>query len=422
MSFRIFLSVILLSVLSLGTGCSNGSDEPAGGDADVAQDASQDVADVADVAEAAPVTLRVATFNASMYRDVQGELAADLAGGDDTQAQQVAEILQRVRPDVVLINEFDWDADGESAELFAEEYLEVGQNGADALDYAHRYVPETNTGVHTGVDLNNDGDVDSTPGSQSYGDDSFGFGNFPGQYGMVIYSRYPIASEQVRSFQTLLWKDMPDNLMPTDFYSDEAVDIFRLSSKNHVDVPVEVDGHVVHVLASHPTPPSFDGPEDRNGRRNHDEIRLWVDYISGGEQASYIEDDSGTAGGLDADTPFVLLGDLNSDPNDGDSRREALNNLLGHARIEDPRQESDGAERAAERDGQVNTTHDGDPRLDTADFSDGRVGNIRVDYALPSADLTVGDAGVFWPAPDDEHADLASVSDHHLVWVDVTVD
>lgn len=414
-----FFSAFLLIVFSLATACSNGSETPAGGDADTANNANQDAGPDATLA---PATLRVATFNASLYRGSEGELVSELAGGADEQAKQVAEVLQRVRPDVVLVNEFDWDAEGEGAEIFAEEYLAVGQNGADSLEYAHRHVPPTNTGIHTGVDLNNDGDVDSDPGSQTYGDDSYGFGTFPGQYGMVIYSRYPISSDQIRSFQTLLWKDMPDHSMPTDFYSDEAVDVLRLSSKNHVDVPVDVDGHTVHILASHPTPPSFDGPEDRNGRRNHDEIRLWVDYIAGGEQASYLEDDSGTAGGLDADAAFVLLGDLNSDPNDGDSRREALTNLLDSERTEDPRPGSDGAELASERDGQVNTTHEGDPRLDTADFSDGRVGNIRVDYALPSSELTVEDAGVFWPAPDDEHADLARVSDHHLVWVDVTAD
>ena len=34
----------------------------------------------------------------------------------------------------------------------------------------------------------------------------------------------------------------------------------------------------VHFLVSHPTPPVFDGPEDRNGPRNYDEIRFWADY------------------------------------------------------------------------------------------------------------------------------------------------
>ena len=55
----------------------------------------------------------------------------------------------------------------------------------------------------------------------------------------------------------------------------------------------------LHVLASHPTPPTFDGPEDRNGRRNHDEIRFWADYISPG-QSGYIVDDEGRSGGIDS--------------------------------------------------------------------------------------------------------------------------
>lgn len=402
----------LLAALSLSVGCSDKD-----GQAQASDSGSAD----ADDTQLAPATLRVAAFNASLFRQSDDELRGDLDGGDDPQAKQVAQLLQHVRPDVVLINEFDWDAEGESARIFEQAYLSVSQGGGEPLEYAFHYVPETNTGVHSGVDLNNDGQAVSTPGSQAYGEDAYGFGTFPGQYGMVIYSRYPIVQEQARTVGRLLWKDMPDNLLPDDWYSAEAVDVLRLSSKNHVDVPIEVDGHIVHMLASHPTPPSFDGPEDRNGRRNHDEIRFWVDYITGGDSAAYIQDDAGVAGGLEPDAAFVLLGDLNSDPHDGDSRREALHSLLEHARVQDPQPQSDGAEQAAESDGGANTSHQGDPRLDTADFNDGRVGNLRVDYALPSSNLRVNASAVFWPAPGSQHAELASVSDHHLVWVDVTV-
>ncbi|MEU8239932.1 endonuclease/exonuclease/phosphatase family protein [Actinoplanes missouriensis] len=31
--------------------------------------------------------------------------------------------------------------------------------------------------------------IDTTPGDGAYGDDSFGYGVFPGQYGMVVYSK-----------------------------------------------------------------------------------------------------------------------------------------------------------------------------------------------------------------------------------------
>ena len=85
---------------------------------------------------------------------------------------------------------------------------------------------------------------------------------------------------------------MPGNLIPAGFYDPEELDVFRLSSKNHVDVPVKIDNGTVHFLVSHPTPPVFDGPEDRNGTRNHDEIRFWADYVDPA-RSGYIYDDDG---------------------------------------------------------------------------------------------------------------------------------
>ena len=113
--------------------------------------------------------------------------------------------------------------------------------------------------------------------------------------------------------------DDPATPAPHDWYNADELAIFPLSSKSHWDVPIDVDGTVVHFLVSHPTPPVFDGPEDRNGTRNSDEIRLWADYISAGSTAGYIYDDTGTYGGLEAGALFVIAGDQNSDPLDGDS-------------------------------------------------------------------------------------------------------
>lgn len=395
--------------------------------ADSEAEEGSDAADLPDLdtaadAPAPPVALRVASFNTSLFRGSAGQLARDLAGGNDAQARAVAETLQRVRPDIVLLNEFDWDADGLAARTFAEDYLAVPQNGAEPLTFSHRYVPNTNTGTHSGIDLNRDGLVDLNPGSSAYANDSLGYGLFPGQYGMVVFARYPIAAEQVRTFQNLRWSELPENLQPVEWYGTEATALMRLSSKNHADLPIEVNGRLLHLLVSHPTPPSFDGLEDRNGRRNHDEIRFWSDYLTGGDEvAGWLRDDGGLFGGLALDAPFVVLGDLNSDPVDGDSRNEAIVSLLAHPRLQDPRPESDGGAFAAGADGRANAAHRGDPRQDTADFSDGAVGNLRVDYALPSANLTLRDSGVFWPAPGETSAELAGVSDHHLVWVDVTM-
>jgi hypothetical protein len=379
---------------------------------------------------AKPGEVRFATFNASLNRNAAGQLVQDLSTPGNAQAAAVAETIQRTNPDVVLVNEFDYVEGGRAAELFRENYLEVGHNGAPPVDYPYHFVAPSNTGVPSGFDLNNNGAVGG-------GDDAFGFGLFPGQYGMVVYSKYPIATDDVRTFQRFLWKDMPGAVLPddpatpepADWYSPEELDVFRLSSKSHWDVPIKVPGRKpVHFLVSHPTPPTFDGAEDRNGKRNHDEIRFWADYVSGGRAAAYIYDDEGGTGGLGRGQDFVIAGDQNADPFDGDSYDDAILQLLDHPRVQDPHPTSDGAVEAAARDGGANLTHTGPAAEDTADFADSlpnNPGNLRADYVLPSERLAVEDSGVYWLTSSDPlFTRLVGTfpfpaSDHRLVWVDV---
>ena len=330
----------------------------------------------ADRLESVTMPIRVATFNASLNRPVAGQLVTDLQG-EDSQARAVADVIAANSPDVLLVNEFDYSGD-DAVALFNDNYLD-GQ-------YPHSFTAPVNTGVDSGLDLDRDGELGG-PG------DAWGFGQFPGQYGMVVYSKFPIATDSVRTFQNFLWKDMPDPLLPRDYYGDVS-DQLRLSSKSHWDVPIDVNGKTLHVLASHPTPPSFDGPEDRNGKRNHDEIRLSADYISG---ADYLYDDNGVRGGLEDGASFVMLGDQNSDPVDGDSVAGAIAQVLDHPRVQDP------APTSAEHG------------TDTADFADPTPGDLRVDYVLPSDDLTVIDSQVYWPN-QAEHP-----SDHRLVWADIEI-
>ena len=374
--------------------------------------------------------VRFSTFNASLNRNAPGELVEDLSTQDDQQAANVAETIQRVRPDVLLINEFDYAP--AAVDLFRDNYLEVSHNGSEPIDYPFAYIAPSNTGVPSGHDLDNDG----TTGG---GNDAFGFGLFEGQYGMVVYSKHPIDTEAVRTFQHFRWADMPGALLPddpsteapADWYSPAELADFRLSSKSHWDVPIDVDGRTIHFLVSHPTPPVFDGAEDRNGTRNHDEIRFWADYVAPNRtRSSYIYDDEGVFGGLPASERFVIAGDLNSDPLDGDSIPGSAQQLLDHPRVNDSSApSSDGGPWAAEAQGGANLTHESDPAFDTADFDD-RVafngpGNLRADYVLPSKGLRILDSGVFWPTPEEEFYYLtgpgfpAVTSDHRQVWVDL---
>jgi hypothetical protein len=251
---------------------------------------------------------------------------------------------------------------------------------------------------------------------------------------MAVYSMYPIDQTGIRTFQKFLWKDMPGALLPddpatpapADWYSPEELNVFRLSSKSHWDLPILIGDKVVHFLTSHPTPPVFDGPEDRNGTRNFDEIRLWADYITP-SRGDYLTDDAGRTGGLAPGSLFVIAGDQNSDPLDGDSIPGAIQQLLENPLVNThSTPESLGAVEQNALQDAINLTHRSDPRFDTADFPDSAPGNLRADYVLPRKNLRILGSGVFWPLMADPLFRLVGVfpfptSDHRLVWVDVTV-
>jgi len=356
-------------------------------------------------------SIRVATFNAALNRKSLGELSEGLQKGDP-QATKIAEIIQTVSPDIILINEIDLDQN--SVELFATNYLNKALP-PDKNKWQFHFSAPVNTGVDSGLDLDGNGKLHEP-------NDAWGFGAYPGQYGMAVFSRFSIQTQNVRTFQNFRWSQMPNALQPPNYYPENIWKQLRLSSKSHWDVPIRVENQTIHILASHPTPPVFDGPEDRNGRRNHDEVRLFLDYISPPSNSDYIVDDQNRRGGLPENAHFAILGDLNADPVDGDGQSDAIRKILAHPRVAQyPTPISTGAVQAAESSGGANAKQKGNPAQDTGDFNDKNPGNLRIDYVLPSATLRVVDQGVYWPSSTQskEENELVQASDHRLVWVDV---
>jgi hypothetical protein len=385
-------------------------------------------------------SFRIATFNTSLSPNQQNGLIQALSkttndleyntpGTLTYQARQIAEVIQRINPDIILLNEFNYDPTNPTgaATLFQQNFLSVGQNVSGSSTTANPIAfkeflvtPNAttdpfNTGIFSGYALNvpQGGAIAQPPiETPAYANTSWGFGFFPGQYGMAVYSKYDILEDQARTFQNFLWQDMPGNLLPTDWYSPEVASQFPLSSKSHWDLPINVNGEIVHVLASHPTPPVFDGSEDRNGRRNHDEIRLWNDYITPG-QGNYICDDNDVCGGLASGSRFVIMGDQNADPYDGDSTDGAINQLLDNPLVNTSLTPGSlGGVEYSDR----NPNHLGNPFFDTAAFT----GGLRVDYVLPSVNLAIQNGLVFWPTDANPLSSLNSASDHHAVVLDVT--
>ncbi len=363
--------------------------------------------------EALSAPIRIASYNASLTRSGPGLLLRAIEKDKDAQIKNVIGIIQHIRPDILLINEFDFDVERRAAKAF----IAALNAGEAPIHYPHFFTSEPNTGRLSGFDLNNDGKVAGP-------DDAFGYGKFPGQYGMLLLSKFPINRDDARTFAKMLWRDLPGATLPSHadgspFPSEAAQTVMRLSSKSHWDVPIETPNGPLNIYASHPTPPVFDGPENRNGLRNADEIRFWSLYL---DETPLNDDQSRT--GPRSNTPSIIMGDLNSDPKDGDSDHAAITALITHPALQDPKPTSQGAKEAANQ-GPANDKHQTDPAQDTADWNDQRgPGNLRVDYVLPTADINVTGAGTFWPAPNDPlHKLLGSgkalSSDHRLVWLDI---
>ena len=345
--------------------------------------------------------LRIATFNASLFRPGAGELIADTAKKDQEQLLAVAAIIRKIDADVLLLNEFDYDEKEQALGNFQTNYLH------DL--YPHHFSAPVNTGVPSGMDLNHDGDTTDPQ-------DAFGYGTHPGQYGMVLFSKFPLQTDSIRTFQKLLWRDLPGNMIPKSYYTAGQVDKLRLSSKSHWDVPITVENQTVHVLCSHPTPPTFDdgrlvnlsdtSPVDWNGRRNHDEIRFWAEYISHAD-ARWIVDDKVHTGGLAAGSRFVVLGDLNADPDDGDTVAGAVRQLLEHPLVNASIVPTSKGALANVPPSYKNR------ESKTSHF------HLRCDYVLPSRQgFEVTSGAVHWPEND---ASLDKASDHRAVWMEMKI-
>jgi len=326
--------------------------------------------------------LRLATFNVGLGRDGPGLLLKDILDRD-ADIVALAQIIGQAAPDVLLLTNFDSDFQNIALGRFMA--LIRAETG---IDYRYLFAPLGNAGLGSGLDLNR---------NNRLGDwaDNWGFGRFEGASGMALLSRYPLGDARV--FDRLKWQQFgpaPTIEGGAGFYPVDVWPRLKLASHSLWDVQLILPNTALRLLAAHPTPPVFDGAENANGLRNAAEISFFTRYI-GGEPFT---DDADESAPLTSQN-FVIIADLNADPNDGEGLKPALNALLQHPRLQDPKPQSDGASQ--------NTV-----AWESA-------GNMRVDYVLPSAGLTVTGAGVFWPVNSPLLA--TAKARHRLVWVDIAL-
>ena len=291
-------------------------------------------------------------------------LLRDIQKGEDESLTAITVAIMQSAPDVLVLTDFDYDLDGLALAAFAQ--------GFDAR-YPYLFAHRPNAGLATGHDIDGNGWTGDARDAQ-------GYGRFAGDGGIAILSRYPIEVDSVTDLSTMLWRDLPNAVLPQvdgePFFSPDILDILRLSSSAHWIVPIRLpDDTLVSIMAFAATPPVFDGPEDMNGLRSRDELKLWEHVLDG-------------TFGL---TPgsFVLAGNSNLDPTGGQGDRAAMVAFLARADLTDP--------------------HSG---TTNADWGPESAGKLRVSYVLPSADWQVTGASGSGPLTDTGGA-------HALVWVDV---
>jgi hypothetical protein len=106
--------------------------------------------------------VRVATFNIQEL-DREKIFQRDESGiGTHPQARAAATIIQRIRPDVIVLNEVDhyWEQGVRGLSAYAHRFVDFYlKTGEAPLDYPYVLIAPNNTGVLSGLDLNGDGKV-----------------------------------------------------------------------------------------------------------------------------------------------------------------------------------------------------------------------------------------------------------------------
>ena len=246
--------------------------------------------------------------------------------------------------------------------------------------------PPSNTGIPSGFDLNNNGVVGGP-------DDAFGFGFFPGQFGMAVYSQLPDPHRRGPHLPEVPLEGHAGRA-PARRPRDAGAGRLVLARRARRLPPV------VEEPLGRPDPDRRQGrplpgePSDAAGLRRprgpqrHPQLRrdplLGRLHHTRSRAPLHLRRRRRHRVASSAGALFVIAGDQNSDPLDGDSIPGSIQQLLEHPLVNAKRlRERRARSQQAALQGGANPTHRSDPRFDTADFADNAPGNLRADYVLP---------------------------------------
>jgi len=345
---------------------------------------------------------RVGTYNIEILS------SSKLNDPDEPQVNAAVEVIARVSPDILAIQELQYELEaGETPGA-----MDEANNGRVLADLM-RAADETGGYDHTLIVLGNSG-FDWPGYDPDVHDPYFGPGGStpPGMFNMAVISRYPILVDQVEFIIDFSWTDLPENsLSVLEATTGVVVPAgFPLFSAGLLVAPIDLGDEILYLVVLQTTPPHV---SDIHKHRNLDQLtglRLLVDgALPGYEDA------------LPSDARFVLVGDWNADGDHGDGFPEAIYQLLEHPSITPFQPTGAGSIGVSpEKNTTASVCGEGDG-LDAADPATGM--QFQMDYVLPSANLGAPiTGGMFYPDFETEPDDWAlacAASNHMLLWGDL---
>ncbi|MGO1727202.1 endonuclease/exonuclease/phosphatase family protein [Glutamicibacter ardleyensis] len=250
--------------------------------------------------EPSETSLRIATVDTQISREIDGQLATDLLQGDDRQAALAADNITAANADVVVLT--GMDANEQAVEVFQDRYLNNPDDARADVEYDYVYLGVGSKGKPSGADLNGDRIVGGP-------EDAWGQADFEGQGSVVVLSKYQITPDQVTSVSEFKWDQMPESRLDDSGLSGALAASIPVMSSGLWDIPIEYRGKQVHLIAVQ-TDDNFAGYSFAESREL-DQLRVVDDYLNG---KKYLRDDQSKKIDGVGNAPYIVAGVLGQQP------------------------------------------------------------------------------------------------------------
>ena len=199
------------------------------------------------------------------------------------QIQAVKKILSRYKPDILSINEIQYDLPFIPDSNFTTRGQNLKKLSSILNLYKNTSFNPANTGLKAKSKKNGAYFLNPNNPKARLLADKINFGTMPAQYSTGLISRYPIIEEKV--FTSIKWKDFNPNIELKKFKTSDGSSYpknIELFDKNFSDITLKVGSKNIHIIVLHTVPSyHFGNKHSPNYQRNRDQLRFLEWYLTG---------------------------------------------------------------------------------------------------------------------------------------------